>query len=274
MKSGIYTITNIVNNKIIVGQSNNVYKRLNEHKTKLRGNYHENDYLQKSFNKYGEDSFLFELLEECDSLFLLSQEHYWCNILDTHNEKYGYNILSTHPYIQMQKRVRPINKQSKCNIINGLKGRKFSEEAKKRMSISKKEYYKNNKHHQIGKKLSEETKRKISKANKGKNYQSEKNILAFIERSKNRVKPKEEIEKMIKFHTGRKRSKQSIINMIKASKTTRPVIQYDLNGNFIREWDRIREAADSLNCHPSGISACCRNKHKSIKNFIWRYKEN
>lgn len=51
-------------------------------------------------------------------------------------------------------------------------------------------------------------------------------------------------------------------------------IQYDLEGNLIKEWSRIKEAADNLECDSSGISACCRNKCKSIKGFIWKYKQN
>ena len=64
-KFGIYKITCKVNNKIYIGSTEVCFKqRFTKHKQRLRNNYHENDYLQKSWNKYGEDNFVFEILEE------------------------------------------------------------------------------------------------------------------------------------------------------------------------------------------------------------------
>ena len=53
--------------------------------------------MQNSWNKYGERFFTFELLDECDKTYLYSQEHYWCNMLDSHNKKHGFNLKPTHP---------------------------------------------------------------------------------------------------------------------------------------------------------------------------------
>ena len=49
-----------------VGTSVNVIRRWKKHKTDLRSNYHVNMYLQNSWNKYGESSFEFHLLETVD----------------------------------------------------------------------------------------------------------------------------------------------------------------------------------------------------------------
>ena len=58
-KFGIYKITCKVNNKIYIGSTEVCFKqRFKKHKQRLRNNYHENDYLQKSWNKYGEDNFV------------------------------------------------------------------------------------------------------------------------------------------------------------------------------------------------------------------------
>ena len=94
---GIYTIINTLNNKVYIGYSKNINARLKGHLNSLRRGNHDNERLQRSFNKYGEDKFRFEVLEECDTIYLISQEHYWCNILKCHNDKFGYNILPTHP---------------------------------------------------------------------------------------------------------------------------------------------------------------------------------
>ena len=62
---GIYSITNIINNKKYIGQSVDIKSRLRNHKWELRHNRHFNDHLQKSFNKYGEICFIFDIVCEC-----------------------------------------------------------------------------------------------------------------------------------------------------------------------------------------------------------------
>lgn len=94
---GVYIIQNKVNNKVYIGASRDTYKRLCDHKVNLRNNVHHNIHLQSAFNKYGEDSFIFDVLEDCDEQFIYSQENYWCNMLNSHNRVYGYNIDPTAP---------------------------------------------------------------------------------------------------------------------------------------------------------------------------------
>lgn len=103
--SGVYTITNIINNKIYVGSSINcINSRFNSHINSLKHNKHHNKHLQLSFNKYGEESFVFEILEKCDPIYSLSQEQYWMNMLCSLNKKYGYNIC---PVAGNTKGVKP-----------------------------------------------------------------------------------------------------------------------------------------------------------------------
>lgn len=94
---GVYIIQNKVNNKVYIGASRDTYSRLCDHKVNLRNNVHCNVYLQSAFNKYGEENFIFDVLEDCGERFIYSQENYWCKMLDAHNRKYGYNIDPTAP---------------------------------------------------------------------------------------------------------------------------------------------------------------------------------
>ena len=49
------------------------------------------------------------------------------------------------------------------------------------------------------------------------------------------------------------------------------VLQYDLQGNFIKEWDSIADAHRALRA--SHITDCCKGKRNYSKGYIWKYKE-
>lgn len=59
---GVYKITCEVNSKTYIGSSVNIKERWQQHIALLRGGRHSSKYLQNSYNKYGEDSFKFEVL--------------------------------------------------------------------------------------------------------------------------------------------------------------------------------------------------------------------
>ena len=65
-----------------------------------------------------------------------------------------------------------------------------------------------------------------------------------------------------------------IDNIIKGNKEThcKPIVQFDLKGNFIKEWKSLTEASRSLNCRIDSISNCLKNKSKTSCGFIWKYK--
>ncbi len=96
-KPGVYIIQNIINHKSYIGASNDTYKRICDHKMWLRKNNHDNIHLQAAYNKYGEENFTFEILEDWDIEYIYSMENYWCNLLNTHDRRFGYNILPTGP---------------------------------------------------------------------------------------------------------------------------------------------------------------------------------
>ncbi len=118
--SGIYTITNTVNGKIYVGKAVNIGERLNCHKSKLRNGKHDNAHLQRAWNKYGQQNFLFEILEECSREFLCSFEHYWCNLLNVHNDDCGYNFYPTSPTCTSKIRSESIELRTKTRKKNAI----------------------------------------------------------------------------------------------------------------------------------------------------------
>lgn len=90
--SGIYQIINLKNGKRYVGKSKNLYRRKYQHLGELNSNKHNNKYLQNSYNKYGSNNFLFEVIEFCDINNLSNREYYWINHYQSYNRDKGYNI--------------------------------------------------------------------------------------------------------------------------------------------------------------------------------------
>ncbi len=134
---GVYSIVNIINNKIYIGSSIHVNKRFSEHKYSLGNNCHYNKHLQNAWNKYGEENFSFSIVEQVDGdeSILKAAEQKWIDYYESYKLDKGYNV---DRYVS-----------GKCRIV--------SEETKEKIRM---------KH--IGKKASEETKRKFSSQRKGK----------------------------------------------------------------------------------------------------------
>jgi hypothetical protein len=65
--------------------------------------------------------------------------------------------------------------------------------------------------------------------------------------------------------------KQLLIKDKKIQKLSKPVIQYDLEGNFIREWPSISSAIKS---GFRGVDMCVLGATKTAKGYIWRYTSN
>lgn len=120
---GIYKIENAVNGKVYIGQSTNMARRWVEHRHELKKGIHDNDYLQKSYDKYGTESFLFKIIEECDKDVLCSREQYWI-------DKYKVSKESVY---NLQLSIMDVNGEN-----NPFFGKKHTKETRKRMSDAKK----------------------------------------------------------------------------------------------------------------------------------------
>lgn len=59
-------------------------------------------------------------------------------------------------------------------------------------------------------------------------------------------------------------------NLLKINK--KPVLKYDLNNNFIKEYESATRASIENKCQQSKIIACCRGRRKTHYKFIWKYK--
>lgn len=92
METGIYKIQNIKNLKLYIGSTRASFrKRFTSHKNELRRNSHGNNFLQNSWNKYGEESFVFIPLYRCDKKDCLDFERFF---IDFYNPEYNLARVS------------------------------------------------------------------------------------------------------------------------------------------------------------------------------------
>ena len=56
----------------------------------------------------------------------------------------------------------------------------------------------------------------------------------------------------------------------RASKHKKPILQYDLDGNFIREWSSATDVGREVK---NGICDCLKGRKKSAYGFVWKYKD-
>lgn len=80
-RSGIYSITNSVDNRFYLGSTINFRKRYLDHRNRLKNKNHNNKYIQAFSNKYGIETFSFNLLFLCKNTCLVYNEKLWIELL-------------------------------------------------------------------------------------------------------------------------------------------------------------------------------------------------
>ena len=91
---GIYCIENAINNKKYIGLSRDIYRRWLEHRSELNRGIHINQYLQNSWNIYGENAFNFYIVELCEPDNLSDRERYYIKTYNTLSHQNGYNLTT------------------------------------------------------------------------------------------------------------------------------------------------------------------------------------
>ncbi len=132
----VYEILNTSTNKRYIGCSSDIKNRWNHHRHCLRLNKHGNSYLQRAWNKYGENIFIFTILYSFNSEELMFHKEKELIELDANN---FYNLSA--------------------GGIGGSSGHKWSEKSRAKLSATKKLTAK--------KVMTQEVKDRISESRKG-----------------------------------------------------------------------------------------------------------
>lgn len=144
-QSGIYTITNRETGRIYVGSAVRLGHRLWRHRWMLRKNQHPSVILQRAWNKYGEDAFVFAVAELVpDKANLIVREQSLIDQLQSFGPR-GYNLtpnagsqlgfkMSDESKAKMRAaklgKPRPFTDQHRANLSQAMKGKAPSESTK------------------------------------------------------------------------------------------------------------------------------------------------
>ena len=150
---GIYKISNIINNKVYIGQSIDIQRRFSVHMRELNNNCHYNKHLQASYNKYGKEAFLYEVLCICEVTELDDMEVFFIDYYDSTNPECGYNKESGGSINKsVSEETREKQRINNSGAKNPFYGKKHTKEHREKIRALSSLH-----------RHSEETKQKISK---------------------------------------------------------------------------------------------------------------
>ncbi len=125
MKSGIYKVQNKLNGKMYIGGSVNVDKRLRGHKSDLIKRKHHSLILQRAWDKYGEENFVFEKILICKKQDILFYEQLITDFYKANDGVSGYNVRkvsdSNYGVVPKHKiKYSPGEKYGKLTLIKNV----------------------------------------------------------------------------------------------------------------------------------------------------------
>jgi hypothetical protein len=135
-------------------------------------------------------------------------------------------------------------------ISNANKGRTFTKEHRERIGNANR-----------GRPVSEATKAILREIHRPWSEESKKKLSASLKGRVFTEEHKQKIKATREFLKSRPNTWQPL-----------PVSQYDLSGNFIRDFASQKEASIFMGIKGDGVGACCRGKQKSAYGYVWKFK--
>lgn len=245
----IYMVRNKINNKIYFGQTTNV----KGFKGRYANNFPKhcsNEHIRASIAKYGWSNF--EVVEEFDRAESLDElnklEEMYIKMWGTYDREYGYNIK----FGGYNHKGRKCSEETKKKLSEAGKGRVFTEEHRKHLSEANK-----------GRPKTEEQVKQHSEFMKGNTYgrgNKGKKRPPYTEETKAKLR-EANLGKIVSEETKEK------LRRVDHSYVKKKVLC--LNNGIL--YDSAKEAGLALNIHPSSITRCCKGVYKQVKGYRFKY---
>ena len=159
---GVYMIEHIASGKKYIGSAaKSISRRWSSHRSSLRNGKHKNSHLQRAWDKYGEDAFVFRIIEPCLPEHATGVEQVFIDYYKSTDPEFGYNNCPTAGSRFGSKASNETKaKQSTRMMGNKLSiGYKHTAESRAKNSLS-----------HMGHKPSAEARAKIGAASKGRQH--------------------------------------------------------------------------------------------------------
>lgn len=282
---GIYKITNKINNLVYIGQSVDIFSRWRFH-AKAKDNLK----IHQAIQQYKITNFMFEIIEQCPKEELDKQEIYWINYYNSYNN--GYNMTpGGKTAIISTKNGKPVAQYTLSGMLidtyNSVK------EAQEKTGIAQIsgccrgerktagnfqwQYYESFPEQQIrcieAPILTQMVTQYSMNGEKIQDFNSISDAARAVHISPSSINI---VCHNKGYSAGGYRWSyfgKPLIKSFPKSGSKKSVLQFGLNGQFIKRYDSISDAARAVNASPSGISSVCKGTQKTCKKFIWKYEK-
>ena len=293
MSCGIYKFENKINNMIYIGQSINLKERYNKHLKNIIDTSHQED-LYIGMRKYGIENFSYEILEEFEQYDQEKLNKLECYYIKKFNslKPNGYNMVpggSNGAGIAKGKKVQQFDlngnfmaEYSSAHQASYATGIDFSSICaccREEITHTKEYQWK---YQNSNKKISNISDSTIIMSQEVMQYSLEGELIQIYsslkEASEKNNIAKSTISNVCNgkgltaggFIWRYKKNPLKSNDSIKEKK--RKILQYDKQGNFIKEYESITQASYETNTNLGNIQQVCVGKRKSANNYIWKYK--
>ena len=237
-KCGIYCIRNIVNQKVYIGKSKNIYTRICTHISSLRRKTKdENRHLINAWEKYGEDKFEYFVLEylEINEELLKERELFWMKQYDSTNREKGYNLrMDSSTNMIVHEETKKLQSLLQSGENNGNYGHKWSDKQKQAASKKFKELYSKG----------------LLKVN---SEAGRKGTLVRVEKFKNNPELLE-----------------NSVNKIRKKISKYKIYQYTKDDELVKVWDYINDIIkENPTYKKHNIYAVCSGEKPTIYGYKW-----
>jgi group I intron endonuclease len=244
--------------------------------------------MDRAIRKYGWENIKHEVIDTAESKEEAEvKERYYIELFMSDKPEHGYNILPGGDVA-----TNPLTDEIRYKLGNGWRGKSRTTGEKHKISLGVRETFSrpdSNGH--FGMHHTDSTRQKMSESQVRRWSDDRSRREAAAERMRQRMNDPEFRTKVTE-NLSQCRRKPGEWSMPEEAKTkiseynrgkwvgdksprSKPVLQYDVNGSFIKRWENACDVERAGIANRSNVAKCCRgNPHvKTVGGFIWRYDD-